>query len=504
MDTVAAANVQRPLGLLESSGLIRLAATHPELEYLFRHVLVQDAAYDSLLKQERRRLHLAVADALEQLYPDRRAELAAMLAYHLDAAGEPGRALPLLVEAGESALKRYATKEATSFFDRAAELVPEGDDPALLRLRAQVALGRASAGWLARPLSESVAIIDAALPLAERAGDEALLGQVLLWRALLLGNSFRPLGPTTELGETIERGLAIADAQGDRNLRGNLLTVLGSSLKSHQPRRAIEVLEEAITLTSDADFIGSSLTADTLATTYASLGEWDKAEEALERARALAQRSGDPKAMTDADIAASGVALERGDLARAVELAHSGARRAEAIGAPACSIVANWIAGTGELFAGQLGDALSSFGRSNELSIQLDERWFRNYTDAGMSAARCGLGDLDEARAGWERALATASELGDPSQEADIRFGRAQRLAGLPDADWSAVLADIDRSAELYRQLDLRPRLARALVARAGALEALERREEAAADRAEADAIATDLAPAPSGSAGQH
>ena len=45
------------LDTLESKGLIRLAAMSPELEYLFRHQLVQDAAYGSLLKQVRRELH---------------------------------------------------------------------------------------------------------------------------------------------------------------------------------------------------------------------------------------------------------------------------------------------------------------------------------------------------------------------------------------------------------------------------------------------------------------
>ena len=176
------------LGVLESSGLIRLAATHPELEYLFRHVLVQDAAYDSLLKQERRRLHLAVAETLEQLYPDRRAELSGMLAYHIDAAGEPARALPFLVEAGEHALQRYANEEAERFFDRAAELVPPGDDPELVRLRAEIALGRATSGWASRAPQATLAIIDEALPLAERVGDVRLLGKVLFWRAFLLGN----------------------------------------------------------------------------------------------------------------------------------------------------------------------------------------------------------------------------------------------------------------------------------------------------------------------------
>lgn len=491
--TFGGSSVQRPLGVLESSGLIRLAATHPELDYLFRHVLVQDAAYDSLLKQERRRLHLAVADALEQLYPERRAELAAMLAYHLDAAGEPTRALPLLVEAGESALQRYVNEEATSFFDRAADLVPPGDDAALLRLRAQIALGRASAGWLARPLPASVAIIDEALPLAERAGDPELLGQVLLWRALLLGNSFRPLAPGSDLTETIERGLAIAEATGNQQLRGNLLTVLGTSLKTSDPRRAIEVLEEALSLTSDADFIGSSLTADTLAGTYASLGEWARAEDALVRSRALAERSGDPKAVIDANITASGIELERGNLAAAIELAKDSGRRAEAIGAPACSIVANWIAGSGELASGRFEDALATLGHSNQLSIALDEQWFRNQTDASMTAARCALGDVAAARTEWERTLARAREMHDPTQEADILAARAQTLAGAPDPDWAAILADLDGAAALYRRLDLRPRLARVVVDRARALDALGRPDEAAASRADALALGAEV-----------
>ena len=61
---------------LEAKGLIRLAAIRPELEYLFRHGLVQDAAYESLLKQERRELHGQVGEALEELYPERAGELA--------------------------------------------------------------------------------------------------------------------------------------------------------------------------------------------------------------------------------------------------------------------------------------------------------------------------------------------------------------------------------------------------------------------------------------------
>jgi predicted ATPase len=69
--------IDQQLGTLEHAGLIHLAQLQPDLEYLFRHVLVQDAAYDSLLRQDRRHLHRAVAEVLERLYPDRLDALAA-------------------------------------------------------------------------------------------------------------------------------------------------------------------------------------------------------------------------------------------------------------------------------------------------------------------------------------------------------------------------------------------------------------------------------------------
>src|SRR4051795_6713991 len=92
------------LDTLEAKGLIRLASLRPELEYLFRHALVQDAAYGSLLKQERRDLHGRVAEALEDLYPDRRDELAPVLAMHFEQAGDNGKAIDYFIAGGRHAI----------------------------------------------------------------------------------------------------------------------------------------------------------------------------------------------------------------------------------------------------------------------------------------------------------------------------------------------------------------------------------------------------------------
>src|SRR2546423_8982872 len=75
---------------LEASGLIQIAAVQPELEYLFRHALVQDAAYSSLLKQDRRSLHQLAAETLLALYPGRQRELAAVVEMDLEGTGQAG------------------------------------------------------------------------------------------------------------------------------------------------------------------------------------------------------------------------------------------------------------------------------------------------------------------------------------------------------------------------------------------------------------------------------
>jgi serine phosphatase RsbU (regulator of sigma subunit) len=110
------------LSSLESAGLIRLVQYEPELEYLFRHALVQDAAYGTLLTADRKRLHQAVGEAVESLYADRLDELSAMLARHFEQAGDRARALEYYSRAGRGALASYANVEAETLFRSALAL----------------------------------------------------------------------------------------------------------------------------------------------------------------------------------------------------------------------------------------------------------------------------------------------------------------------------------------------------------------------------------------------
>jgi len=120
-------DTKKHLTHLEAVGLIRLAKTHPELEFMFRHALVQEVAYNSLLFEDRKKLHRQVAEAIEEVYPDRLDEMAAELARHYTEAGDEEKAVAYLLRAGDHSQQMVALSEAVEFYQAALERMPESD-----------------------------------------------------------------------------------------------------------------------------------------------------------------------------------------------------------------------------------------------------------------------------------------------------------------------------------------------------------------------------------------
>jgi ABC-type oligopeptide transport system substrate-binding subunit/class 3 adenylate cyclase len=114
---------------LQQEELIRERARLPELEYIFKHELTREAAYNGLLKRERRVFHRQVAEALERLFPGRVKEQAGLLAHHWERAGDAEKAVHYLLDAGDRARDLYAHAEAVGYYERAlAFLRQEGDN----------------------------------------------------------------------------------------------------------------------------------------------------------------------------------------------------------------------------------------------------------------------------------------------------------------------------------------------------------------------------------------
>ncbi len=96
-------------------------------EYAFRHVLIQETAYDSILIKTRTELHRQIGEALEELYANRIDEFAPLLANHFYAARD-GRSLQYDQMAGENAARLYANAEAATHFRRALEVAKRSPD----------------------------------------------------------------------------------------------------------------------------------------------------------------------------------------------------------------------------------------------------------------------------------------------------------------------------------------------------------------------------------------
>ncbi len=91
----------------------------PELEYIFKHALIQEVAYNSLLVTIRKDIHLKIAQAIEAIYSERLEEFYEMLAYHYSKTDQPDKAYKYLRLAGEKAVKNNSTWEAFDFFRQA-------------------------------------------------------------------------------------------------------------------------------------------------------------------------------------------------------------------------------------------------------------------------------------------------------------------------------------------------------------------------------------------------
>jgi predicted ATPase len=162
------------LAQLEEAELLFRAGTPPEARYTFKHALVQDTAYETLLKSRRQILHRRIADALRDEFPATEPEL---VAHHLTQAGLDEPAIEWWGKAGDQALRRSAFKEAAAHLGKAIELADKvaatapsaatGTD----RLRLQTSLGNALIWAKGHQAPETSAAFKRARELATRVED---------------------------------------------------------------------------------------------------------------------------------------------------------------------------------------------------------------------------------------------------------------------------------------------------------------------------------------------
>jgi len=109
--------------------MIRESARVPEIEYMFRNPLTQEAVYETILLKRRREFHHRVGEAMEELYPDRLEGLYGLLAHHFTLAGQRERAIKYYRQASRQSVTVFAYEEAVQNLRKALELIELVDQP---------------------------------------------------------------------------------------------------------------------------------------------------------------------------------------------------------------------------------------------------------------------------------------------------------------------------------------------------------------------------------------
>ena len=169
--------LKEALGQLANAELVHVRGEPPDATYVFKHALVQDAAYAGLLRARRQQIHARIAQVLPEKFPDLIARQPEMLAYHCEAAGLEAPAKEHWSRAGRLALANAAYAEATNHFAKALSLVAkEGPSEARTREEAGLLLDRGIAMVaLKGPSSaEHTQIATDALTVSAPLGDDVL------------------------------------------------------------------------------------------------------------------------------------------------------------------------------------------------------------------------------------------------------------------------------------------------------------------------------------------
>jgi class 3 adenylate cyclase/tetratricopeptide (TPR) repeat protein len=209
---VEEASLQQALRQLVEAELVYQRGVPPQSTYLFKHALVQDTAYQSLLKSTRQQYHKQIAHVLEGRFPETTETQPELLAHHYTEAGLTAQAIPYWQQAGQRAVQRSAHAEAVAHLARGLDLLktlPDTPEHIQQELTLQVILGTSLIATKGYGASEVEQAYNKARRLCQRVGETPQLFPALsgLWMYYLQQANLQTAG---ELGDQL---LVLAESQ---------------------------------------------------------------------------------------------------------------------------------------------------------------------------------------------------------------------------------------------------------------------------------------------------
>ncbi|HSP97984.1 MAG TPA: sigma 54-interacting transcriptional regulator [Candidatus Dormibacteraeota bacterium] len=384
---------------LRSLELIYEKALHPELAYMFKHALIHDVAYESVVAERRRRLHGTIGRAIEELYADRLAEHVETLAHHFGRAEDWPQALRYLEQSAEKAAETHASRAVVEHC-RAALAIAD---------RADVALDDATRARFEERLALAYCYLNDFV--ASAAAYEAAAGHVA-----------------------------------DDATRAMHLAAAGYSyFWGHRYAEARRCNDEALALSRQHGVVAGEAFATTLHGFYDGVeyGDLDTYTAESEAALATCRTHPHPLVEAYASLHLMEIGEWTGDYPGAIVHAEHSLTLGRALRRPEILVFCNWFLGKARCCLGDLGGALALLEDGYNLCDRIGDRAWKSRLLNTLGWCFAEMRSVERARECNEAAALLARDIGDPEilSNADINLA----LNHLALGEWSRADALVAR-----------------------------------------------------------
>jgi class 3 adenylate cyclase/predicted ATPase len=423
------ASLQERLDRLVDADLLHRRGVPPNATYTFRHAMIQDTAYQSLLKSTRRRYHEQIAHVLPDRFPELVEAHPELLAHHLTEAELPAQAIAAWHRAGQTALGRSANAEAINHLTRGLELLaahPEVPHRVQQELGLQAPLGAALLETKGFGAPEVGATFHRARELCQHVSDAALRFPALrgLYGFYLVRGEMRT---TQELGEELLR-LATETPSASFSLEAHhVMGVTAFHMGHFVPAR--EHFDRAIALydleqhRGHAYLYGYDPGVSSLAyaaATSAYVGRLDEALETVRRGHRQAQAAGHLFSLAYSQMALAWIHLHRGEAPETQEWAAACLALATEQGFPHWAAWGNILHGWASAAQGRADAGISQIRRGLEIHRSIGSK-ISIPTELGLLAEACLLaGRAEEGLAAVAEGLAEVESRHEAWWHADL------------------------------------------------------------------------------------
>ena len=432
------AALQSALDRLAGADLLFVEGAGPQTTYRFNHSLIQDAAYESLLKSRRQALHRRAAVVLRD-QPERAATEPEVIAHHFTEAGLDDFAIEWWGKAGDQALRRSAFQEAIAHLGKAIEMVDKAAVGTAVsasseRRQLRVAYGNAliaARGYAAPETTEAFSKARESA-VGEQGARELLAADYGLW----VGSFAR--GELSPMRAYAEAFLSDIEARPDSPEAGVARRVAGTThWFAGEYREARDHLEHALAMFQPGrdDDLAFRFGQDVgvaamlyLAPVLWPLGEIGRAVSLVGDAEARIAGLAHIGTRAFGKWHAGMFELMRGDLSRAAPNAIEVTRLAREHALPLWRARGIFLEGAVKAQSGELGGGLADMRRGVELLRDQNALFFDGLIKIALAEAEARAGEVDRALAIVDEALATCDRTGYRAFETELHRARGDML----------------------------------------------------------------------------